>query len=67
MPAHSTMDDASLTSILMYIRNEWGNNAGPVSKRLVGTTRVMAQGRVVPWTAKELNKYVLETKAASAK
>lgn len=67
MPAHSTLDDASLTSILMYIRNEWGNNAGPISKRLVGTTRVMAQGRVVPWTAKELNKYVLESKAASAK
>ena len=67
MPAHSTMDDASITAILTYIRNEWGNNAGPMSRRLVGTTRVMSQGRVVPWTAKELNKYVLETKAASAK
>lgn len=67
MPAHSTMDDASLTSILMYIRNEWGNNAGPISKRLVGTTRITGQGRVIPWTARELNKYVLETKAASAK
>ncbi|WP_420149737.1 DUF7133 domain-containing protein [Spirosoma sp.] len=65
MPAHSTMDDASLTAILTYIRNEWGNNAGPVSKRLVGMTRVTSQGRVVPWTAKELNKYILEAKAAS--
>lgn len=67
MPSHSTMDDASITSILTYIRNEWGNNAGPISKRLVGSTRVTAQGRVIPWTAKELNKYMLETKAASAK
>lgn len=67
MPAHSTMDDAAITSILTYIRNEWGNNAGPVSRRLVGMTRITSQGRVIPWTAKELNKYVLETKAASAK
>ncbi|MFD2571752.1 c-type cytochrome [Spirosoma soli] len=67
MPAHSTMDDAAITSILMYIRNEWGNNAGPINKRTVGTTRITSQGRVVPWTAKELNKYVLEAKATSGK
>lgn len=67
MPSHSTMDDGSITSILTYIRNEWGNNAGPITKRLVGSTRVMSQGRVVPWTAKELNKYVLDAKATSAK
>ncbi|MVM30413.1 dehydrogenase [Spirosoma sp. HMF4905] len=67
MPAHSTMDDQSITSILMYIRNEWGNNAGPIGKRTVGMTRILGQGRVVPWTAKELNKYILETQAASAK
>ncbi|MBD2754497.1 DUF7133 domain-containing protein [Spirosoma validum] len=67
MPAHSTMDDASLTAILTYIRNEWGNNAGPISKRLIGMTRVTSQGRVVPWTAKELNKYMLEAKASVPK
>ncbi|MBO0940067.1 c-type cytochrome [Fibrella sp. HMF5335] len=58
MPAHSTMDDASITAILTYIRNEWGNQAGPIGKRVVGTTRVTSQGRVMPWTANELNKYV---------
>lgn len=67
MPAHSTMDDQSITSILMYIRNEWGNNAGPIGKRTVGMTRVLAQGRVVPWTAKELNKYILDSKPAEGK
>lgn len=67
MPAHSTMDDASLTAILTYIRNEWGNSAGPISKRLIGMTRVTSQGRVVPWTAKELNKYMLEAKASTPK
>ena len=61
MPAHSTMDDASITAILTYIRNEWGNQAGPISRRLVGTTRVTSQGRVMPWTASELNKYMAQT------
>lgn len=65
MPAHSTMDDGSITAILTYIRNEWGNNAGPMSKRTVGMTRITAQGRVIPWTAKELNKYVLEARATT--
>ena len=63
MPAHSTMDDASITAILTYIRNEWGNQAGPINRRTVGMTRITSQGRVAPWTAKELNKYVAETQA----
>ncbi|GEO11406.1 hypothetical protein SAE01_39020 [Segetibacter aerophilus] len=67
MPAHSTMDDAAITAILTYIRNEWGNNAGPIGKRTVGTTRNTTQGRVVPWKAAELKKYVLETKVQESK
>lgn len=67
MPAHSTMDDASITAILTYIRNEWGNSAGPIGKRTVGITRNTTQGRVVPWKAGELKKYVLETKATESK
>ena len=62
MPSHSTMDDADIASILTYIRNEWGNAGGAVSRRTVGMTRVTSQGRVVPWTAAELNKYITETK-----
>jgi mono/diheme cytochrome c family protein/glucose/arabinose dehydrogenase len=62
MPSHSTMDDGSITSILTYIRNEWGNHAGPMSSRIVGATRHTSQGRVVPWTAKELNQYIIDTK-----
>ena len=67
MPAHSTMDDAAITAILTYIRNEWGNNAGPIGKRTVGTTRNTSQGRVVPWKAEELKKYVVETKTTESK
>ncbi|MBC8152346.1 MAG: c-type cytochrome [Bacteroidetes bacterium] len=67
MPAHSTMDDATITAILMYIRNEWGNDAGPIGKKTVGTTRITSQGRVMPWKASELKKYVLEANANSGK
>ncbi len=58
MPAHSTMDDASIAAILTYIRNEWGNQATPVSRRTVGGMRVLTQGRVYPWSAEELNKHI---------
>jgi mono/diheme cytochrome c family protein/glucose/arabinose dehydrogenase len=67
MPAHSTMEDASITAILMYIRNEWGNHAGPVNKRTVGTTRHTTQGRVIPWTAEELNRHMKEKPPAPQK
>ncbi|MDQ6813720.1 MAG: c-type cytochrome, partial [Bacteroidota bacterium] len=66
MPAHSTMDDAAITAILTYIRNEWGNDAGPVDKRTVGTTRNTSQGRVMPWKPDELKKYVTDTKSAAS-
>jgi glucose/arabinose dehydrogenase/mono/diheme cytochrome c family protein len=63
MPAHSTLDDATISSILTYIRNEWGNNAGAVSRSLVGKTRISSQGRVYPWKAEELRQFILEEKA----
>ena len=62
MPAHSTLEDGSISSILTYIRNEWGHTAGPVSRGEVGKTRHTSQGRVAPWTAAELNKHILESK-----
>ncbi len=67
MPSHSTMDDGSISSILTYIRNAWGNAAGPVTRGKVGSTRVMSQGRVVPWTAIELNKHIRELTASEKK
>ena len=62
MPAHSTMDDREVSAVLTYIRNEWGNAAGVVSPRDVGKTRHTSQGRVVPWTVKELEEYLREKK-----
>ena len=58
MPAHITLDDEVITSILMYIRNEWGNQAGPVERRMVSLTRNRSQGRVNPWTVKDLEDYL---------
>lgn len=62
MPSHSTLGDDDITAILTYIRNEWGNTAGAMDRRTVGMTRVLAQGRVQPWTVNELNKYVETTR-----
>ncbi|MFO7258252.1 MAG: c-type cytochrome [Bacteroidota bacterium] len=58
MPAHSVLGDREITAIMTYIRNEWGNNAGPVTPRVVGTIRHTTQGRVVPWTAEDLNRHM---------
>ena len=58
MPAHSTMGDADIASILTYIRNEWGNQAEPVLSRFVFSTRNVSQGRVYPWKINEIKKYV---------
>jgi hypothetical protein len=52
------MDDRNITSILIYIRNEWGNEAGGIDRRTVGGLRHTTQGRVQPWTAPELNKHI---------
>jgi mono/diheme cytochrome c family protein/glucose/arabinose dehydrogenase len=62
MPAHMSMDDATITAILTYIRNEWGHSAGAVSRRTVAQTRNTSQGRVMPWKAAELNDYIQKTK-----
>ncbi len=61
MPAHITLDDEVITSILMYIRNEWGNQAGPVERRTVSVARNRSQGRVNPWTVKDLEEYLRNT------
>jgi glucose/arabinose dehydrogenase/cytochrome c553 len=61
MPSHAILDDSELAAVMSYIRNEWGNIAPPVSTRTVGGARIMTQGRVMPWTATELNKHIRDT------
>lgn len=61
MPSHAILDDGELAAVMTYIRNEWGNIAPPVTGRTVGGARIMTQGRVMPWTAQELNKHIQDT------
>ena len=58
MPSHSTLADGDIANILTYIRNEWGHSSEPVSGRTVAMLRVRSQGKVVPWTAPELNEHI---------
>lgn len=60
MPSHSVVDDTHIAAILTYIRNEWGHQAGPVKRSLVGKTRVQSQGKVIPWKAEELQELSME-------
>lgn len=65
MPSHSTLSDETIADILTYIRNDWGHQAGAVTRRLVGATRVLTQGRVTPWTASELEDYLVKNDTLS--
>lgn len=65
MPSHSTMDDGDIAAILTYIRNEWGNQAPPVTGRTVSSTRHLNQGRVYPWSVAELTKHMADLVSAS--
>jgi mono/diheme cytochrome c family protein/glucose/arabinose dehydrogenase len=67
MPAHSTMDDGDIAAVLTYIRNEWTNAAPPVSNSVVGKTRHLSQGRVIPWTPEDLNKHIIANKSKEIK
>jgi len=58
MPSHATMDDGAIRAVMTYIRNEWGNHAPPINGRVVGRTRHTSQGRVQPWTPRELNEFI---------
>ena len=64
MPPHSVLGDREITAIMTYIRNEWGNSAGPVTPGTVGTIRHTTQGRVVPWTAKDLDQHMRQLEEA---
>ena len=60
MPPHSVLDDAEIASILTYIRNAWGHNAGSVPRSEVGRIRHGNQGKTLPWTPEELLKIPVE-------
>lgn len=52
-----SMTDLTLADIATYIRNEWSNQAPPVSAALVARERALTKGRTGrAWTAAELSR-----------
>ncbi|MEX2402529.1 MAG: PVC-type heme-binding CxxCH protein [Balneolales bacterium] len=54
MPAMGTLKDEEISSILTYIRSEWGEDSGPVSAETVNKVRIETEGRDKEWTEEEL-------------
>jgi mono/diheme cytochrome c family protein len=50
MPAFaSQLSDGEIAAVLTYIRDQWGNKAGPVGAALVSTQRAATAARSEPW------------------
>ena len=52
--ARGALDDASIASVLTYIRQSWGHNAPPVSPESVAKVRAAVGNREEPWSDEEL-------------
>ena len=49
-------DDENLAAVLSFIRQNWGNQAPPISPEEVKAVRAETASRTAPWTADELLK-----------
>lgn len=57
MPAQQVaLSDAQLSSVLTYIRQEWGNQAEAVSEEDVAAVRAEFSGRTREWSTEELDQ-----------
>ncbi len=57
MPAAPYGSDIDLAAVMTYIRQAWDNDAEPVTPEFVARVRADTEGRVQPWTAKELEPF----------
>ncbi|HLV01926.1 MAG TPA: PVC-type heme-binding CxxCH protein, partial [Acidobacteriota bacterium] len=57
-PFNSQLSNEEIAAILSYIRQEWGNQAQPVSPQAVDNVRRESQGRNEPWKEEELREIV---------
>jgi len=62
MPAWNSLSDAELSSVLTYIRGQWGNQAPPISAQQMRDWRAAEGARTQPWTLEELQKLEAEGK-----
>jgi mono/diheme cytochrome c family protein/glucose/arabinose dehydrogenase len=55
MPAFGALDDQQISSILTYLRREWGHTAAPVDPEHVKAIRAATAGHSDAWSPEELN------------
>ncbi len=56
MPAQQTLlSDAQIANILTFVRQEWGNQANPITEEEVAAIRAEFAGRVREWSTEELD------------
>jgi putative membrane-bound dehydrogenase-like protein len=55
MPAHGALDDTQISSVLTYIRREWGHDAAPIDPAQVTAIRAFTKNHTDAWSPEELN------------
>lgn len=55
-PLGPTLNDEQVAAVLTYVRNEWGNKAGPVTPQQVAKERQATGGRSEMFTAPEIQQ-----------
>lgn len=58
MPPLGALDDATIASVLTYVRHSWGHAASAVTPQGVAKVRTATQGRDEPWKQEELEALV---------
>ncbi|MEO5719457.1 MAG: cytochrome c [Chthoniobacterales bacterium] len=53
-PWEKTLNDQKIADVLTYVRQEWGNTAGPLTAEGVGALRKEVAGRTESWTEPDL-------------
>lgn len=53
-PWEKTLNDEKIADVLTYVRQEWGNTAGPVAKESVAAMRKELAGRTESWTEPDI-------------
>lgn len=54
MPPVGDWKDRDIAAVLTYVRQAWGNDAGPISEELVKKVREDIKDRMKPWTPDEI-------------
>jgi mono/diheme cytochrome c family protein len=62
-PWDKTLNDQKIADVLTYVRQEWGNKAGPVSAEGVAALRKEYAGRAESWTEPDILKVPAEAEA----